>query len=121
MSEIVPLGRRSESPVLPRRARGTLDKSGVPGEGTKSGEEEEKGYLECNLGKGAKVLSDLSAVELQKRQLDELNERRLQLEMMLAWREGLAGLEQDAVDIIVRRFEEASGRQVLESGRKEIQ
>lgn len=44
---------------------------------------------ECNLGKGPRELSDDSVVSKQQAQLAELNERRLQLEMMLEWREGL--------------------------------
>ncbi len=45
--------------------------------------------FDCNRGKGAKKLDDKSEIEKAKKQLDLLNERRLQLEMMLKWREGL--------------------------------
>lgn len=43
----------------------------------------------CNGGKGARELSDDSVLQKQRRQLDELNERRIQLEMMAEWRRGL--------------------------------
>ena len=47
----------------------------------------------CNLGKGARQLSDLSVVERQRQQLDELQERKEQLEMMLDWQRGLLDLD----------------------------
>lgn len=46
----------------------------------------------CNGGKGARALSDGSAVEKQRSQIEELQERRHQLEMLLEWRAGLADL-----------------------------
>lgn len=52
----------------------------------------------CNLGKGARVLSDDSAVEKQRRQLEELADRREQLEMMVDWQRGLATLDRDATE-----------------------
>jgi hypothetical protein len=55
----------------------------------------------CNFGKGAREISDDSAVRRQKAQLDELNIRREQLEMMSSWRAGLKGLEELEVDEVV--------------------
>lgn len=43
----------------------------------------------CNRGKTNKELSDNTAVKVQKQQLDEMQERREQLKMMLEWREEL--------------------------------
>lgn len=54
----------------------------------------------CNSGKGARELNDKSVLEKQKRQLDELNERRTQLEMMVEWREGMQGLEEQKIQAI---------------------
>ena len=48
----------------------------------------------CNFGKGKRTLNDTTAIEKQKAQLDELNERRSQLEMMMKWREGLSSIEE---------------------------
>ena len=48
---------------------------------------------DCNHGKGARELDDSSAVKKQKRMLDELQERRDQIEMMLAWHNELSDLE----------------------------
>lgn len=41
----------------------------------------------CNRGKGNKLLSDNTIVEKQRLQIEELNIRRQQLEMMLQWRD----------------------------------
>lgn len=47
----------------------------------------------CNNGKSDKKLDDQSALNKQRKQLDDLNERRNQLEMLVRWREGLADME----------------------------
>src|SRR5687767_268821 len=44
---------------------------------------------DCNGGKSDRLLSDDSVMAKQRAQLEELNERREQLEMMLQWRDGL--------------------------------
>jgi hypothetical protein len=54
----------------------------------------------CNAGKSDRKLSDQSAVQKQRAQLEELAERREQLEMMLEWRNGLATLDEDAIRAI---------------------
>lgn len=54
----------------------------------------------CNLGKGARGLSDDTVVRKQQAQLEELQERREQLEMMVDWQKGLINLEQDTVDMM---------------------
>src|SRR5690606_41021168 len=41
--------------------------------------------IDCNLGKGRKPLSDETALDRQRRQLEELQERREQIEMMVEW------------------------------------
>lgn len=61
---------------------------------------------DCNRGKGAKLLDDKSVLEKQRKQLEELNERRTQLEMMMQWREGLQSLEEDKVEILNDKWTE---------------
>ena len=56
--------------------------------------------VDCNLGKGARPLSDDSAMAKQHRQLAELEERRQQLEMMREWREELAQHQVDQIEIV---------------------
>ena len=48
---------------------------------------------ECNSGKGARTLDDKSVVQKQRQQLNDLNERRLQLEMVIKWREEMENKE----------------------------
>ena len=52
----------------------------------------------CNVGKSNRVLSDDSSVKKSKRQLDELQARREQLEAMMEWKRGLKNIEDDTVD-----------------------
>lgn len=76
---------------------------------------------DCNLGKSDRQLSDSSAVAKQRAQLEELNVRREQLEMMLAWRDSLKDLDEDVVDAVVERIEpHIPGFSVNDSGRTSI-
>lgn len=77
---------------------------------------------DCNRGKGAKLLDDKSTIEKQRKQLEELNERRAQLEMMMEWREGLKSLEDDKVNILADKWRELVDHQfeINENGLKSI-
>jgi hypothetical protein len=72
---------------------------------------------DCNLGKSDRLLSDASAVEKQKAQLDALNERREQLEMMIEWRSSLVGLDATAArgvcDLLYKCFGHEQGPSVV--------
>jgi len=48
---------------------------------------------ECNAGKSDKTLSDDSAIQKRKRQLDDLQERREQIDMMVEWQASLIDLD----------------------------
>lgn len=52
----------------------------------------------CNLGKGAKRLSDSSTIEMKRTQLAQLAERREQIEMMMAWQRELQNLGELQLD-----------------------
>lgn len=69
---------------------------------SKGGEEDITNLItacqDCNLGKGARELDDDATVKKQKQQLDELQERREQLEMMVEWQKGLIDLDNQAAD-----------------------
>lgn len=52
----------------------------------------------CNLGKGARPLSDDSAVAKQRIQLEGLQERQEQLQMMMEWQRGLRDLKEQTVE-----------------------
>jgi len=64
--------------------------------------------VECNAGKGARLLSDDSAVSAQRAQMEALQERREQIEMMLSWRRELADQDDLIVGIAVEEFESAA-------------
>lgn len=74
----------------------------------------------CNLGKGKTALDDRTVVARQQSQLAELQERREQLEMMLAWRNSLESIAQDEIAIIDMAIEQRSGIGVNDYGRSDI-
>lgn len=74
----------------------------------------------CNLGKGAKPLDDNSVIAKQKAQLNQLNARREQLEMMVKWREGLRSIDDDAVAALERTFSTLTGRTFTDFGKKQV-
>lgn len=51
----------------------------------------------CNNGKSDRPLSEQSAVQKSRTQLDELQARREQLELMMEWRKGLRTINDEAV------------------------
>lgn len=62
----------------------------------------------CNAGKSDRTLADNTALVKQKGQLDELNARREQLEMMLKWREGLKDIDGFQITIVADAWEDAA-------------
>lgn len=74
----------------------------------------------CNGGKGARLLSDASVVEKQRAQIEELEERRQQLEMMLQWRDGLRDLDEAQIDAVSRSVAERTNLQPNAAGRMDI-
>lgn len=53
---------------------------------------------DCNAGKSDKTLSDDSAIQRRKKQLDDLQERREQLDMMLEWHKSLIDIDSSATN-----------------------
>ena len=71
----------------------------------------------CNLGKSNIELDDSSTMAKQKAQLDELSERREQLEMMMEWREQLLRIDDDAARSIADEINRYSNcRSVSDTG-----
>lgn len=70
--------------------------------------------FECNSGKGAKKLSDKTAIKKQIGQLEELNERRLQLDMLQRWRDGLEDIDKDKLIMFLKEFEKTTGYSINE-------
>jgi hypothetical protein len=72
----------------------------------------------CNLGKRDKRLDDSSAVMKSRAQLEELQERREQLEMMMEWRTGLRELADETVDRLVIYWQKLAPGYVLNENGK---
>jgi hypothetical protein len=61
----------------------------------------------CNAGKSAKLLSDTSAIAAQHRQLEELQRRREQLDLLVQWRSGLSTIADDCVSIMLDHWKKS--------------
>lgn len=76
----------------------------------------------CNLGKSDRELDDDSVIRKQQAQLEELNARREQLEMMLTWREGMKDLQGEQLEIVLEAWSQAAtGWSLNDIGRKEAE
>ena len=75
---------------------------------------------DCNRGKTDKKLDDNTAVMVQKKQLDVIQERREQLEMMLQWRQALSEEIEIEVDTIDVYFQDNTRWGFSEAGRNDI-
>jgi hypothetical protein len=92
---------------------------------SKDGAEEMVNYItacwSCNSGKSDRTLNDKTTVLKQKAQLDELNQRREQLEMMLQWRQGLKGIKEAELESVCAAWgEAASGWHLNDTGKAEV-
>lgn len=58
--------------------------------------------VDCNLGKGARELSDESEIEKQKKQLLDLAEKQDQIKLMIKWREQLVNFDELMVSSVVK-------------------
>jgi len=77
--------------------------------------------MPCNLGKRDVPLADNAAVKKARVQLDELQERREQLELMMQWRESLRDLDQEAVERLAAYWNEHTpGWSVNDNGKRSI-
>lgn len=76
--------------------------------------------FKCNRGKSNIELDDNTVVAKQQRQLEELNERRVQIEMMLEWREQLSSLDDVILDVFCEEFEKSTGATIIDSGRLKV-
>lgn len=71
----------------------------------------------CNSGKSDKKLSDTSLMEKQRRQLEELQDRKDQIEMMFQWQKSLMGLDDEVNGQLAAFWSEVvPGYELNESG-----
>lgn len=76
---------------------------------------------DCNGGKGAVPLGDSAMLDKQRAMLEDLEERRQQIEMMIQWRDELQAFSGDIVDTICDRIGKKGGGFVPnESGKADI-
>jgi hypothetical protein len=77
---------------------------------------------DCNSGKSNRELSDDAVIAKRKKQLDELQERREQIEMMAYWQRALVGLDDEATAKAVALWNELiPGYSINENGVRFIQ
>ena len=61
---------------------------------------------DCNSGKSDRLLSDTTALDKQRKMLEELDERRKQLQMMLNWRDELKDFNNEVAQSVADYFEQ---------------
>lgn len=74
--------------------------------------------FDCNRGKGKTTLKDSSEITIQRKQLELLNKRREQIEMIAMWREELLSIQKKEVDYIDDYFMSVTGYHLSKHGRK---
>lgn len=74
----------------------------------------------CNSGKSNRELSDNSVAKKKKRQLDDIQERRNQLEMIAEWQKSMLDLNEQKVDIANGIFKSRTEWGIGIDGRKVI-
>lgn len=75
---------------------------------------------DCNRGKTNRELSDDSVVKRQKKQLDDLQERKEQMEMMVKWKQELMALDEQEIDVVEEYIGTVTGLGLSAYGRSII-
>jgi 5-methylcytosine-specific restriction endonuclease McrA len=74
----------------------------------------------CNNGKRDKRLSETTILDKQRAQLEELSQRREQLEMLIMWRDGIQSAKSDALEAVCTIIGGRSNYIPSDSGRKKL-
>ncbi|EPB8152956.1 HNH endonuclease [Clostridium perfringens] len=74
--------------------------------------------FECNRGKGKKLLSDTTVLDKKRKELEELNERRIQIDMMMEWQEELLEADNYKVDKLCEYINKIRDVKVTDKGRE---
>lgn len=75
---------------------------------------------DCNRGKTNRELSDDSAVKVQKQQLDDMQDRREQMKMMLEWRQEMDDMIDLQIEAVDRMFGSDTDYVMANGGKKEM-
>ncbi len=77
--------------------------------------------FDCNSGKSDVLIDDKAAIVRQREQLEALNDRRSQLEMLLNWRDELRKIEERGIDAAAQEWRKVTpGYSLTESGRDHV-
>lgn len=77
---------------------------------------------DCNSGKGDRKLLDSTVIDKRRAQLEELQERREQLDMLFQWYQELSNLKEEVIDRLVDHWQQkAPGWNVSQHGRTQLQ
>mgnify|MGYP002700374209 CR=1 FL=1 len=60
--------------------------------------------FDCNSGKSDRELDDKSVLNKQKQQLDNLNERRIQIELMMQWQQSMRDMDTFEIDSLAEEW-----------------
>lgn len=71
---------------------------------------------DCNSGKSDRLLDDDSVIAKQRAQLEELNQRREQLGLMLKWRDAVSAIGDDTWDALHAHWRKRTGYGLNASG-----
>jgi hypothetical protein len=75
----------------------------------------------CNAGKSDRKLSDTTVIDKQRQQLEELQARKEQIEMMFQWQKGLVDLDDHVIDKLSEFWsEQVPGFGLNETGLKKL-
>ena len=75
---------------------------------------------DCNRGKSKTLLSDMTAADRQKKQLEDINALREQTEMIIQWRKELMMFEEREIDIMDEYITSMTGFWMSDQGRMEM-
>ncbi len=76
--------------------------------------------FDCNHGKGARELSDSQILEQQRQQLNEINTRKEQMQMLIQWKRELLKLEDTQIDEIENLILKPYNRSLTDIGRNKL-
>lgn len=74
----------------------------------------------CNIGKGAREIGDQSELAMQRKAIEELQERRNQIELMLKWKKSLSDAHANEAELISEHITEATGWDCSNAAKSEL-
>jgi len=75
---------------------------------------------DCNRGKSKTLLTDMTVADRQRKQLEEMEERKEQAEMMIQWRKELMAFEDTMIDAIDEYIFKLSGYGLSDTGKRNM-